>query len=195
MFFLALSGCSDDDVDVDIVKSGTMRFNKTTTIGQAFDNWKSCEAAGWNSFKTESGIRVVQFQCEHKIDKYLNSFNKAVERHVLVGDADDQARFDKIVDRVVKSKALDIKSIVQNFDFTINMDDTFQAESVTLVTTWKDGATYSANNSPVKQFQLAYSNKMKFDPNFFDTRDKYTGPNRAIKKRYSYLRMKEDADQ
>lgn len=112
---LALAGCGSD---IDLVKGGIMEFNKTTTLGKALDNWKSCENREWEEFKTDNGVKVVQFTCQHKVEQFMSKAKSMLSK-------EDQAR----------AEHLDISSNIQTFQFTINKDKTFQVDNVQVKTT------------------------------------------------------------
>jgi hypothetical protein len=139
-----LSGCGSN---VEMVKSGVMDFNQTTTIGQALDGWKSCKAKSWEEFITDNGVPVVQFTCQHKIDKY---FGRAIS---LIKD-----------ERASDVEYLEITSNKQFFQFTINQDGSFQIDNVQVETAWKDGKVYTDGQSPLEQLNTAYINELNFDP-------------------------------
>ena len=49
---LSLTGCGGN---IDLVKDGTIDFNKSITVGQSLDNWNSCEERSWDEFTTDNG--------------------------------------------------------------------------------------------------------------------------------------------
>jgi hypothetical protein len=53
-----LSGCSDSGVST--VKNGVLDFDKSITIGQAFDNYKYLKGVAWRSFTSDNGRDVVE---------------------------------------------------------------------------------------------------------------------------------------
>ncbi len=120
---MALAGCGSD---MDIVKAGTMEFNKTITIEQAFDNWKSCKKRDWTKFETDSGVKVVQFTCQHSISQLTSKLKSRLNN--------------KADDYLANVSALDIVSLSSIFSFTINQDDTFQIYDVQRRLVWKDGS-------------------------------------------------------
>jgi putative protein kinase ArgK-like GTPase of G3E family len=144
--FLALliTGCGNN---TDLVKSGIMNFNKTITVGDAFDNWKDCEDSEWSSFETDNKIPVVQFTCRKKgINEYMTkvkSFLSKKEQN--------------------KASYLDIKSNEQIFQWTINKDDTFQIDNVQVETVWADGKKFSDSQKPMEQLQSVYNNEITWD--------------------------------
>lgn len=149
-FLMILTSCgsgSGSGSDIDAVKGGVMEFNKTTTLGQALDNWKSCENSNWSEFETSNGIKVVQFKCQHKIIAYMKKAKSLLPKK-------EQA----------EATQLDITSNVQTFQFTINKDDSFQIDNVQVKTTWSDGTSFNDSQKPVEQLETAYKNSLNFDP-------------------------------
>ena len=141
---LVITGCSDD---VNLVKNGVMNFNKTITVGEAFDNWNDCKSRKWDAFETDNHIRVVEFTCEKKgVNEYMSkvkSFLSKKEQN--------------------KASYLDIKSNKQIFQWTINKDDTFQIDNVQVETVWADGKKFSGSQKPMEQLQSVYNNKITWD--------------------------------
>lgn len=142
---IALSGCGSSDTD--LVKSGTMQFNKTTTLGQALDSWKSCNQQSWNEFKTENGVRVVEFTCSHKVNKYMKKAKSLLSK-------ENQAKADQ----------LDITSLTHKFQFTLNQDDSFQINNVESKTIWADGKSLTDAVKPMEQLESAYKNELILNP-------------------------------
>lgn len=67
LLFLALfTSCSYAD-NIDLVKDSIMRFDKSITVGQAFDNWENCKDKNWTEFQTNNKKQIVEFTC--KINK------------------------------------------------------------------------------------------------------------------------------
>lgn len=143
---LMISGCSDN---TDLVKNGIMNFNKTITVGDAFDNWKDCKNSEWSSFETDNKTPVVQFTCEKK------------------GSSQYMAKVKSLLSKKEQKKAsyLDIKSNTQIFQWTINKDDTFQIDNVQVETIWSDGKKFSDSQKPMEQLQSVYNNKITWDEN------------------------------
>lgn len=65
IFILALSGCSDSDVNS--IKNGVMKtYSENLTVGQALESWskiQKCDTTTWESFKSERGEKIVSFRC------------------------------------------------------------------------------------------------------------------------------------
>jgi len=53
--------------NIDLVKDSIMRFDKSITVGQAFDNWEKCKDKKWTEFETNNKKQIVEFTC--KINK------------------------------------------------------------------------------------------------------------------------------
>lgn len=134
--------------DISLVKNGIMKFNKTITIGEAFDNWQNCETKKWDSFETSNHTRVVEFVCEPKnVSEY---FNKA--KSLLANENKDFPE-------------LDIKSNKEIFQWTINKDGkTFQLDNVQVVTIWKDGKKLVSPENPIEALKSVYNNEISFEP-------------------------------
>ena len=67
---LIFSGCFESDISS--VKNSTYDFDKSITIGNAFDNYKYWKKVGnkgidpsWSSFETDGGRRIVQFTANY----------------------------------------------------------------------------------------------------------------------------------
>ncbi|MFK5882302.1 MAG: hypothetical protein QM482_08795 [Sulfurospirillum sp.] len=141
---LFVAGCGNN---TDLVKDGIMNFNKTITVGEAFDNWKDCKNREWESFETDNGTPVVQFTCEKKNAKeYLQKVKSFLSKK-----------------EQKKASYLDIKSNKQIFQWTINKDDTFQIDNVQVETVWADGKKFSDSQKPMKQLEAVYDNEITFN--------------------------------
>jgi len=140
MLILGLNGCSDN---TDLVKDGVMNFNKTITVGEAFDNWNDCESSEWKSFKTDNNTPVVEFTCEVKdIKEFLNKAKSFLPKK-------EQSN----------ASYLDIESVTKIFQWTINKDDTFQINNVQSKMVWVDGTKSLTSLKPMKEFRIVYNNK------------------------------------
>ncbi len=65
---MVITGCSNE---IDLVKDGTMSFDKSLTIGEAFDNWSNCIEQDWEIIETDNGKKVVQFTGIQVIEEKL----------------------------------------------------------------------------------------------------------------------------
>lgn len=142
LFFV--TGCSDN---TDLVKNGIMNFNKTITVGEAFDNWNDCENSEWKSFETDNNTPVVEFKCEKKdVVEFMNKSKSFLSKK-----------------EQEKASYLDVKSNTQIFQWTINKDDTFQIDNVQVETVWSDGKKFSDSQKPMEQLESVYNNELTWD--------------------------------
>jgi len=51
---------------IDLVKTGVLDYDKSMTVGNAFDNWSNCSSTEWEEFETDRGKTVVQSICNIK---------------------------------------------------------------------------------------------------------------------------------
>ncbi len=143
---LPLVGCGGD---IGLVKDGVMEFNKTITIGQALDNWKSCDKSKWEEFETDNGVKVVQFSCNHKTWNYIEKAKS------LLSESDQV--------KAVEKRYFDVALNTQTFQFTLNNDDSFQIDNVQVKTLWADGTVFEDSQEPLEQLGYAYQNEILFD--------------------------------
>jgi len=68
---IVFSGCSNRKVEE--VKNGVLKFDKSLTVGEAFDNYKYCKNVKWESFKTDNGREIVQVTCDYDVFNKDNS--------------------------------------------------------------------------------------------------------------------------
>ena len=64
---ILFSGCSEESVslsNIEKVKNSVINFDKSITIGQAFDNWNNCKNKQWNEFTTDNQRQIVEFTCK-----------------------------------------------------------------------------------------------------------------------------------
>ena len=55
------------------VKDGVLNFDKSVTVGDAFDKYNYCKNVKWESFTTDNGRDVVQVTCDYDLDNKDNS--------------------------------------------------------------------------------------------------------------------------
>lgn len=64
-------GCGDD---TSTIKNGTLEFDKSITVGQAFDKYKYFSSTKWRSFSTDNGKKIVEVKGDLK-NEYLQHMN------------------------------------------------------------------------------------------------------------------------
>ena len=80
---ILFSGCSEEKANssnIEKVKKGVMNFDKSITIGQAFDNWNSCKNKKWNEFRTDNQKQIVEFTCK------INNLNCKIQWAINLDD-------------------------------------------------------------------------------------------------------------
>jgi len=134
-----LTGCDKlGGGDVSLVKTGYLDFDKSTTVGQAFDGYKFFTKKEWKSYKTDQGRKVVEFKGLLDLNNQQN----------------DRPMFNE---RKTSAVAVVIK-------FLINGDNTFQLADATMFGTVEDGSIQETvkwyfNNFDQVILQSIYSNQ------------------------------------
>ena len=105
----------------------------------------------WEEFKSENGIRVVQFTC---VKKNVAQVTKMIK----------ETTKDNCKENNSLCPEFDVTSVKQTFQWTINKDDSFQIEHVGRTITWKDGRYFSDNYDPLEALEQAYRNTILYDP-------------------------------
>lgn len=127
---IGFTGCGD----VSKVKNGTLEFDKSLTIGEAFDNYKYFKKTDWSEITTDNGKKVVQ------VDGIVNM---------------------DIHPRGPEWKK-NVKEMKYIFQFTINKDETFEISyfGVEGVNNNDEKQEYNANNFQMMQaLKEIYSNQ------------------------------------
>ncbi len=138
----------DPSSDIALVRSGVMTFNQTITLAQALDNWESCKKRNWEEFKTRNGTRVVQFICHHKFEQFMANTISRLSKQ----SQEDADKFS-------------LQAYIETFKFTINIDNSYQLDSVKTETIWRDGTSLSGISLKELALKNAYHNRLEFDPN------------------------------
>lgn len=68
LFVLILLSAYSYADNIKLVKNSIMSFDKSITVGQAFDNWENCKNKEWTNLKTNNQKQIVKFTC--KINKW-----------------------------------------------------------------------------------------------------------------------------
>lgn len=132
--------------NISIVKDGTMEFNKSITIGQAFNSWEICDDRSWSEFTTDDGISIVEFKCD------ATYFNKDILETVNELITKEDAK-------MLDIKNLDFEKVETTFQFTINKDDTFKLDNTKSVIIYTDGKQLSLANDALMELKNVYINE------------------------------------
>ncbi|GMT48649.1 MAG: hypothetical protein IEMM0008_0188 [bacterium] len=114
--------------NISLVKKGLLDFDKSKTVGEAFDNYKYFKGLKWDSFKSEDERDIVEVIAEYNIEKAL----KAMEAMELENIKAVRRGFDKI------------KKVIVTFQFRINKDNTFEVH-------WYGAKYYGKNGKKVEK--------------------------------------------
>lgn len=100
---ISITGCdkakSLTNSDVSLVKTGTLEFDKSLTVGQAIDKYRYFKKTDWELLKEDNGRRVVQTTADIDVMKHPD---------------------------INPAKIPELKSAFYKFQFVINQDKTFQ---------------------------------------------------------------------
>lgn len=118
---IGLAGCGN----ISLVKNGTLEFDKSLTIGQAFENYKYFKNVEWEEITTDNGKKVVQVNGVVDLDAHPSGTEW-------------------------KKNIQEMKYI---FQFSINQDDTFQISyvGVEAIGVDKEKRKLDANNIQLMQ--------------------------------------------
>lgn len=151
--------------NVDLVKSGVLKFNQSLTVGEAFGGWANCAATEWRQFETARGQRVVESVCSIKDAK---PFTMKILASKVVGNisgADHLSKFSG-------AKAL--------FQWTINKDGSFQLARVEVRYDWSDGKSYHAAMGLKDALTNLFNNEVDFDLRILDGLDSEIGSEQGL---------------
>ena len=111
---LSITGCSNSNVN--FVKNGVFNDYQSTTVGQAFDNWKMCDSVTWEEFESDNGSQHVEFNCfaGNSLQSYLTS------KAFFFVDGNTQYSDDKKEGKIIR------QGINFTTQFQINLDDSFE---------------------------------------------------------------------
>ncbi len=144
-----------------------MRFNKTTTLGEALGSWQNCESVEWKEFKASNGAKVVEFTCIHKgVKEYGEELKNLVSNIDYTGLAVLRCGFPCHSGRLLNAYPayLDFSEYKQSFQFTLNKDKTFQLDNIQKTLTWSDGAISKTKiKEPGKHLEAIYGGQLDWN--------------------------------
>ena len=98
LFTLIIPGCSKSDIaqqdldqstTVQIVKNGTLEFDKSVTVGNALDGYKYFGSTKWTSFQDSQKRTIVEFEAPYDYDKFVGT---ELEHIPLTADRIEKAK-------------------------------------------------------------------------------------------------------
>lgn len=143
LVFAMLSGCSSN---ADMVQNAYYGNYKSITVGQAFNNWKSCKSVLWEEFVTENQAKIVSYTCDLNSDAFFSEVRAVFQKTEGSG------------------YALDVVSARIIVEFVINHDNTFKVSGVFRGFTWADGVEKEwSEDSPADVIRSIYGNEIILD--------------------------------
>lgn len=130
LVIIGFAGCGDN---ISMVKKGTLEFDKSIPIGQAFDKYKYFKKTEWKELVTDNGKKIVQVQGIIDLSLYPKDRSYFVNYF-----------FTELYSALEKKDLKEVRIIVQ---FTINQDDTFKFSYYGVEATTIDGKEVSHNSS------------------------------------------------
>ncbi len=76
--FLIIS-CDKFNSEMSLVKKGVLEFDKSLTVGQAFDNYKYFKETKWEVITTENGKKIVQVTGDFDVSKFSEPYKSNVK--------------------------------------------------------------------------------------------------------------------
>ena len=125
-----LTGCLSE---VDTVKSGVMNFNKTITVGEAFDNWNNCQK-GVKEYMSKA--KSFLFEKEQTKASYLDiESNTQIFQFTI--NKDDTFQIDNVQVEIVWSdgkKFSDSQKLMKELEGVYENEITFNASELNKMT-------------------------------------------------------------
>lgn len=118
MAMLGLSGCSQSPVET--VKNGTLLFNQTVTVGNAFEGYSDCVPGTprWDFGEGTRGEEIVEFRCKIKgatdFREYLNGLHEQAIKSW--GSLDRAKQLSAVVQWGAAMEGVDGKSVALSAD-------------------------------------------------------------------------------
>lgn len=69
--FVALFNANADDRYINLVKNSVLDDYKTTTVGNAFDNWDSCIDIAWEHVESKNKTNKVIYSCKYNVKQEI----------------------------------------------------------------------------------------------------------------------------
>ena len=128
--------------DVYLVKKTHLDFDKSVTVGQAFDGYQYFGTKNWRSYKTEHSRRIVEFTG-------VLDLTKPESRRIVI-----------IAEKNIGKKTVKGASLI--FRFIISKDNVCSVLSFATVATLNNGSYYYSSNysNPERYAKLIYKNDL-----------------------------------
>ena len=149
---IGLAGCNSS---VDTVKDGMLSFDKSTTIGNAFDNYSCFKKTSWKEIHTKQKQVVVEFEGIFDLSKFFTDYNCVIDFMTNKKNREDFSKeqkraMDNDLNKIMKCNVEDVEGLREEMlssnmgehlkrtkefhkinssviiQFKINKDDTFE---------------------------------------------------------------------
>ena len=133
------------------VKEGVFNDYKQSTVGVAFDRWKQCDkGTNWTAFETPNGRNIVQYKCltweakkEHALALRDSVFDKYPTREEGLKAEPRMCEWERIQQIECNFTWVKYFSVLQIpihivFQFTVNVDDSFEISYIGAVLSYMD---------------------------------------------------------
>lgn len=64
--------------NISTVKNSIVNYDKSITIGQAFDKWKQCDSTKWENLVSDNGKKIVEYTCQ------MDSYGKSLQKQAIL---------------------------------------------------------------------------------------------------------------
>jgi hypothetical protein len=121
--------------DIELVKNGTLRFDRSLTLAQALSNYQYFNSVRWENYESKNGRNIVAATCSIDIGKYP------------YGD-------------VLRKN--EVKQYIIGFQFSINVDGGFQLIGSNLKLIYDDGTKKEGEGNALQAMsfiRLIYQNQ------------------------------------
>lgn len=139
---LVLLGCDGkSNTDLQKIKGGMLKFNRTMTIGEAFDRYDICITRDWAEFENENKQNVVEFRCELPLD-------------YLIWDKESDTAKSAVAAMQKQGCVMFLR-----YQFKVNANQTFDILHSEIVTTDKNGNISKYPIGAIDSINRIYENK------------------------------------
>lgn len=136
--FVALFNANADDRYINLVKNSVLDDYKTTTVGNAFDNWDSCIDIAWEHVESKNKTNKVIYSCKYNVN------------------------YEKMNKNMNKSPISWFGAIIE---FTVDLDDSLSISNVYTYLRGENGKDLGKNTEDSTKDIIAYLNSIYSNEN------------------------------
>lgn len=153
-FSLFLVSCGNDST----IQASYLDGYNSLSVGEAFNNWGLCDSTSWQSFETENGRSIVEYQCtqfdeisetRENLRTIVSNLDPDIDLQAIgcaeyLFNLEEHCTFE--VQDYLDTLANPITFAIQ---FTVNQNDTFEISYIGFETS---ESSFSANLNEVNEF-------------------------------------------